>query len=73
MFYLMQYSASNLNMFIILISIGYSYYLKTSKNKQYEQLEDKNNSPAERCGKLLSWVLWPNSGNLLKLMVPNYS
>ena len=45
-FYLMQYSLSNLNAFIILISIGYLYFLKLSENKQYEQL-DQNNSPIQ--------------------------
>ena len=46
LFYLMQYSLSNLNAFIILISIGYCYYLKINENKQYELL-DQNNSPIQ--------------------------
>jgi len=72
-FYLMQYSISNLNAFIILISIGYSLYYYVNDNREYKQLLDKNNSPAMRSGKPLLWVLWPNSGNLLKLLVPSYS
>ena len=47
LFYLMQYSISNLNVFFILISIGFSYYYHICENKEYEILEDKNNSPLQ--------------------------
>ena len=46
-FYLMQYSISNLNAFIILISIGYSLYYYINEEKEYKQLADKNNSPIQ--------------------------
>nr|ASW34451.1 NADH dehydrogenase subunit 2 [Mycocalicium subtile] len=46
-FYLMQYTISNLNAFIILISIGYSLYSYINNNKQYDKLPDKNNSPIQ--------------------------
>ena len=46
-FYLMQYSISNLNAFIILISIGYSLYYYINDNKEYQKLSDKNNSPIQ--------------------------
>lgn len=46
-FYLMQYSISNLNAFIILISIGYSLYYYVNDNKEYKQLADMNNSPIQ--------------------------
>jgi NADH-ubiquinone oxidoreductase chain 2 len=46
-FYLMQYSISNLNAFIILISIGYSLYYYVNKSKEYKQLLDKKNSPIQ--------------------------
>lgn len=46
-FYLMQYSISNLNAFIILISIGYSYYCYVNNSNEYKQLVDKNNSPIQ--------------------------
>ena len=46
-FYLMQYSISNLNAFIILISIGFSLYYYINDNKEYKQLADKNNSPIQ--------------------------
>lgn len=73
-FYLMQYSISNLNAFIILVTIGFSFYSYVNNNRVNEpELLDKNNSPALRFGNPLLRVLWPNSGNLLKLLVPNYS
>jgi NADH-ubiquinone oxidoreductase chain 2 len=57
-FYLMQYSITNLNAFVILLSVGYSLYLyveKTENNKEIKQIEndtdnqmvDKNNSPIQ--------------------------
>ncbi len=46
-FYLMQYSISNLNAFILLISIGFSLYYYINDNKEYKQLADKNNSPIQ--------------------------
>jgi NADH-ubiquinone oxidoreductase chain 2 len=46
-FYLMQYSISNLNAFIILISIGFSLYFYINDSKEYKQLADKNNSPIQ--------------------------
>lgn len=73
-FYLMQYSISNLNVFIILVTIGFSLYCYVNDNKEDKELLDKNNSPAKRSGKpLLQWVLWPNIGDLLKLLEPNHS
>jgi NADH-ubiquinone oxidoreductase chain 2 len=44
-FYLMQYSISNLNAFILLISIGFTLYPYINKNN--ENLQDKNNSPIQ--------------------------
>jgi NADH-ubiquinone oxidoreductase chain 2 len=46
-FYLMQYSISNLNAFIILISIGFSLYYYVNDNNEYKELSDKNNSPIQ--------------------------
>ena len=46
-FYLMQYTISNLNAFILLITIGFSLYCYTNDNKEYKQLLDKNNSPIQ--------------------------
>ena len=51
-FYLMQYSLSNLNAFIILISIGFSLYYYANENKEYKGLLDKNNSPIQLISQL---------------------
>jgi NADH-ubiquinone oxidoreductase chain 2 len=51
-FYLMQYSISNLNAFIILITIGFSLYYYVTENKEYKELLDKNNSPIQLISQL---------------------
>lgn len=51
-FYLMQYSISNLNAFIILISIGFSLYYYVNESDEYKQLADKNNSPVQLISQL---------------------
>jgi NADH-ubiquinone oxidoreductase chain 2 len=51
-FYLMQYSISNLNAFIILISIGYSLYCYVNNSNEFKQLLDKNNSPIQLISQL---------------------
>jgi hypothetical protein len=79
-FYLMQYSLSNVNIFFIIILIGYSlvYYIKAESDPSKvsvgygrdEKMEIEN-SPAEGHRKSLSWVKWPNFGDLLKLLIPS--
>jgi NADH-ubiquinone oxidoreductase chain 2 len=51
-FYLIQYSLSNLNAFILLLSIGYSLYYYVNDNKQYGELSDKNNSSIQLISQL---------------------
>jgi NADH-ubiquinone oxidoreductase chain 2 len=51
-FYLTQYTISNLNVFFILIAIGFSLYCYTSENKEHEELLDKNNSPVQLISQL---------------------
>jgi NADH-ubiquinone oxidoreductase chain 2 len=46
-FYLIQYSISNLNAFFLLISIGYTLFIFTVKNNNNINLLDKNNSPIQ--------------------------
>lgn len=46
-FYLMQYSISNVNTFIIIISIGYTIYNYSRKEKNNKELIDENNSPIQ--------------------------
>jgi NADH-ubiquinone oxidoreductase chain 2 len=51
-FYLMQYSISNLNAFIILISIGFSLFYYTNKTPEYKELSEKDNSPIQLISQL---------------------
>lgn len=54
-FYLMQYSISNLNAFVLLVSIGFSLYPFVNKGplkNQYNNLLDKNNSPIQLISQL---------------------
>jgi NADH-ubiquinone oxidoreductase chain 2 len=48
----MQYSISNLNAFIILISIGFSLYFYIDDEDKYKDLPDKNNSPIQLISQL---------------------
>ncbi len=51
-FYLTQYTISNLNAFIILVMIGFSLYCYVVENKEYKELLDKNNSPVQLISQL---------------------
>ena len=51
-FYLMQYSISNLNVFIILVTIGFSLYCYVNDSKEDKELLDKNNSPIQLISQL---------------------
>nr|YP_009629591.1 NADH dehydrogenase subunit 2 [Lecanora saxigena]QBP39476.1 NADH dehydrogenase subunit 2 [Lecanora saxigena] len=54
-FYLMQYSISNLNAFVLLISIGFSLYPFVNKGllkHQYKNLSDNKNSPIQLISQL---------------------
>lgn len=46
-FYLIQYSLSNLNAFILLLGMGYIIYCFINNNKEYEKLSDLGNSPIQ--------------------------
>jgi len=56
LFYLMQYSVSNLNAFILLISIGYSFFYMSYKKSYLIEgknlLKDINNSPLQLVSQL---------------------
>ena len=48
LFYLVQYTITNLNAFIILLTLGYSlFFYINNNNKEYLSLLDKNNSPIQ--------------------------
>jgi NADH-ubiquinone oxidoreductase chain 2 len=51
-FYLLQYTITNLNIFIILIMIGYSLNYYTSDQKEFNSLIDKTNSPVQLISQL---------------------
>lgn len=51
-FYLMQYSITNLEAFIILISIGFSIYVYINNNYEVNKLKDKDNSPIQLISQL---------------------
>jgi NADH-ubiquinone oxidoreductase chain 2 len=51
-FYLMQYSISNLNAFFILVAIGFSLYCYITDNKEHKRLLEKNNSPIQLISQL---------------------
>ena len=46
-FYISQYSLSNLNAFILLINLGYSLYIYINITKEDDKLLDRNNSPIQ--------------------------
>jgi len=71
-FYLMQYSVSNLNAFIILIAIGFSLYNYTNKNKEYLNLQDKNNSPIQLISQIKGYF-YINSILALSLTITLFS
>jgi NADH-ubiquinone oxidoreductase chain 2 len=55
-FYLMQYSLSNLNAFMLLISIGFSLFYYVNENKEYKELLDKNNSPIQLISQVKGFI-----------------
>ena len=56
-FYIMQYSITNLNAFIILIAIGSSLYYSVSNDSNiYSNLKDRNNSPIQLISQLKGYV-----------------
>ncbi len=51
-FYIIQYILTNLNVFLILIAIGYSLYLYYTNVSEYNNLQEKNNSPIQLISQL---------------------
>jgi NADH-ubiquinone oxidoreductase chain 2 len=46
-FYIVQYSITNVNAFLILLAIGYFILIYYNDNKEYKDLKEKNNSPIQ--------------------------
>jgi len=51
-FYIIQYIITNLNAFLILIAIGFSLYLYYTNISEYNNLQEKNNSPIQLISQL---------------------
>lgn len=71
-FYLMQYSLSNLNAFILLLSIGFSLYLFKEKDSLDNKFLDKNNSPLQLVSQLKGYFQY-NSVLAISLAITIYS
>lgn len=71
-FYLMQYSISNLNAFLILIAIGFSLYYYINDNKEYKELLDKDNSPIQLISQLRGYF-YINPALSLSLVITIFS
>ena len=71
-FYLMQYSISNLNAFILLVSIGFSLYTFVNDNESYNKLLDRNNSPIQLISQIKGYF-YINSVLALSLAITIFS
>ena len=56
-FYINQYTVTNLNAFLIVIAIGYSYYLYINNKPEYTNLSDLNNSPLQMISQIKGFYL----------------
>lgn len=55
-FYLMQYTMSNLNAFFILITMGYILFIYINNTEQYKKLLEKNNSPIQLTDQIKGFI-----------------
>lgn len=71
-FYLMQYSISNLNAFVILVAIGFSLFYYTNKTDEYQELTEKDNSPIQLISQLKGYF-YINPALALSLTITIFS
>lgn len=71
-FYLTQYTISNLNAFFILVAIGFSLYGYNSENKEHGELMDKTNSPVQLVNQLKGYF-YINPALALSLAITIFS
>jgi NADH-ubiquinone oxidoreductase chain 2 len=71
-FYLMQYSISNLNAFVILVAIGFSLFYYTNKTVEYQELSEKENSPIQLVSQLKGYF-YINPALALSLTITIFS
>lgn len=56
-FYIFQYILTNLNAFFIIIAIGFSLYLYSTNSSEYNNLNEKNNSPIQLINQLKGYFV----------------
>lgn len=71
-FYLMQYSITNLNAFVILVAIGFSLFYYTNKTEEYKELTEKDNSPIQLVSQLKGYF-YINPALALSLAITIFS
>src|SRR6201994_1011682 len=71
-FYIIQYIITNLNAFLIIIAIGYSLYLYFTDISDYNNLQEKNNSPIQLISQLKGYFSI-NPGLALCLVITMFS
>ena len=71
-FYLIQYSITNLNAFVILISIGFSLYYYSNETEEYKELPEKDNSPIQLVSQLKGYF-YINPALALSLAITIFS
>lgn len=71
-FYLMQYSISNLNAFILLLAIGFSLYLSRENDTTDNKFLDRKNSPLQLISQLKGYYQY-NSVLAISLAITIYS
>jgi NADH-ubiquinone oxidoreductase chain 2 len=71
-FYLMQYSISNLNAFVTLVAIGFSLFYYTNKTEEYKELSEKENSPIQLVSQLKGYF-YINPALALSLTITIFS
>jgi NADH-ubiquinone oxidoreductase chain 2 len=71
-FYLMQYSISNLNAFVILISIGFSLFYYSNDTEEYNELAEKDYSPIQLVSQLKGYF-YINPALALSLAITIFS
>ena len=57
LFYILQYILTNLNVFIIIIAMGFNLYLYYTNTTEFNNLSEKNNSPIQLINQMKGYFL----------------
>lgn len=57
LFYIFQYILTNLNVFMIIIAMGFNLYLYYTNNTEFNNLSEKNNSPIQLINQLKGYFM----------------